>query len=319
MRHIKPAYTKFDPAHTMDGVWVPTRGKERKKLLVPMRKFGEVLIGFQGTSQLGGNDQSIMYAISAQLGIDGLMIDAEPNGPISKQLRLALNFSEDKGYPIASKRTSLRSLLIDAGYKDPESGRALEDAKNCLNRLRNAQIREIDLSTGWDRVCNLISASFNHNTGAIYIAANPRLTKAVFHGQHIKISLFERNLLKSEVSKILHSWLCSNIRLGKELGLGNGVKIDTLAPHVWGPEWEGYSRQSKSQKRGQLRDALVEIADKTKKLHNGYGWNIDQTTSGIVMVSRPKTIPVNEEIFSYPSQLDEEEKALKDFIYERSR
>ena len=319
MRHIKPAYAKLDPTHTFDGVWVPTRGKKRGQLLVPLRKFGDIEVGFQGTWQLGANDQSIMYALTAQLGIDGLMIDAIPDGPISKQLRLELHVSEDDGSPVATKKTSLRSLLIDAGYKNPESGRALDDAKKCLNRLRAAQIREKNIKSGWDRVCNLISLSFNHITGAIYVAANPRLTQAVFHGQHIKISLFERNELETEVAKILHSWLCSNIRLGQSLGFGNGVKLETLAPHVWGPEWENYSKQSKSQKRGQLKDALVEISDRTRDIHDGYGWSIDQTSTGLVMVSRPKHIPVNEQIFSSPSHLDEEERALKDFIYERSR
>jgi hypothetical protein len=69
--------------------------------------------------------------------------------------------------------------------------------------------------------------------------------------QHVKISLFERNELKSEVAKLLHCWFCSNIRLGRTLGNGNGAHLDTLAPHVWGhAAWEGFSASDRSKKRG---------------------------------------------------------------------
>lgn len=292
---IRPAYARLDPGHAFDGLFVPTKGKKRGRLLVEARRFGKLEVGFQGFEQLGADDQSILLALTAQLGIDGLVIDAAPAGPMSRQLRLALDFRQDDGAPLLSKRTSLRSLLIDSGYKDPESGAALARAKESLNRLRAAQIREIDREAGWDRACNLISASFNHKTGEIFVAANPRLTGAVFRGQHVKVSLFERNELESEVAKLLHCWFCSNIRLGRALGNGNGAHLDRLAPHVWGrPAWDGLSKQSRSQKRGQMRAALEEIADRTRGLQGGVGWAIDLTSNGLVMVSRPKELPLLE-------------------------
>jgi hypothetical protein len=301
-QHIKPAYARLDPAHAFDGLFVPTKGKKRGRLLVEQRRFGALEIGFQGFEQLGTDDQSILLALTAQLGIDGLVIDAEPAGPVSQQLRLALNFSKDDGAPLASKRTTLRSLLIDAGHNPDTS---TTKAKASLNRLRAAQIRELDRSTGWDRVCNLISVSFNHNTGEIHVAANPRLTGAVFRGQHVKVSLFERNELESEVAKLLHCWLCSNIRLGRALGNGNGAHIDTLAPHVWGLQaWESASTKVKSQRRAQLRSALDEIADRTRKLHGGYGWSIDRTSSGLVLVSRPKELPMYDEMELTPGEYE---------------
>jgi hypothetical protein len=154
-QHIKPAYAKFDPAHAFDGLFVPTNGKKRERLFVEPRMFGHLEINFQGFEQLGADDQSILLALTAQLGIDGLVIDATPQGAISNQLRLALRFNQDDGAPLASRRTSLHSLLIDAGYRDHECGRALQDAKASLNRLSNAQIRERDHVSGWDRLCQL--------------------------------------------------------------------------------------------------------------------------------------------------------------------
>lgn len=303
-QRIRAAYARFDPAHLFDGLFVPTKGKRRRRLLVEPRRFGKTEIAFQGFEQLGADDQSILLALTAQLGIDGLVIGASPTGPVSRQLRLALDFRQDDGAQLASKRTSLRSLLIDAGYNPDTS---TDKAKASLNRLRATQIREIDQETGWDRVCNLISVSFNHKTGEIYVAANPRLTGAVFRGQHVKVSLFERNELESEVAKLMHCWLCSNIRLGQALGNGNGAHLDTLAPHVWGrAAWHTYAASDRSKKRGQMREALSEIADRTRSLQGGIGWAIDQTSSGFVLVSRPKALPFFEgEHEMTPAMLDE--------------
>lgn len=315
MRAIKPAYAKLDPAHVFDGLFVPTGGKKRGKLLVEPRRFGDLEIGFQGFDQLGADDQSILLAIAAQIGVNGDVIFATPQGPVMEQLRLALEIRTDDGADVGSKRTSLRSLLIDAGYKDPDSGAALKRAKACLNRLANAQVREINHTTGWDRRSNLISTAFNRRTGEVYVATNPRLTGAVFTGQHVKISLYERNELESEAAKILHCWLCSNIRLGRTLGNGNGAHLDTLAPHVWGATHDSESTKVKSVRRGLLRDSLDEIADRTRALFNGYGWQIDRSGSDLVMISRPKEIPVNEDLFGSPAgQAEAERELMKDLI-----
>ena len=303
-RHIRAAYARLDATHLFDGLFVPTKGRKRGRLLVPQRPFGGALIGFQGFEQLGSSDQSILLALTAQLGIDGLVIDAAPQGEISQQLRLDLKFSQDGGMPLASKETSLRSLLIDAGYEEPDSGPSLKQAKECLNRLANAQLREQNLNTGWDQRYNLISVRFDVGLGdKIHVAANPRLSQAVFAGQHVRISLIERAAMKTQVAKILHCWLCSNVRLGQALGRGNGARIDTLAPHVWGAEgWEVASRSMKSRYRAQLRDALDEIRDATKRLGGSYEWAIDRT-SDLVMVSRPKMLPIAEFFELLPSDM----------------
>ncbi len=305
LRRIRPAWAPLDPAHLNDGLFVPTWGKRRGRLLVPQRPFGGIEIGYQGFEQLGANDQSFLLALTAQLGIDGLLIGADHPGEVSQQLRLALDFKDgDDGSPLATKRITLYSLLVDAGYEDPEGGKATSDAKEALNRLRSAQIREVNPQTGWDRTCNLIAVDFSHISGDIHVAVNPRLTSAVFNGQHIRVSLFERNRFESEISKLLHCWLCSNIRLGQALGGGNGAKLDTLAIHVWGPaDWESASKSTKTKRRGRLVDALDEIKDQTRQLHGGYGWAIDHTSSGLVMVSRPKELPLEEWFDMTPSQM----------------
>lgn len=303
MRHIKASFAKIDPAHLMDGLFVPTNGKKRDRLYVAPRRFGDTRISFQGFEQLGAEDQSVLLAVMAQLGIDGLRITSEPGGPISLFLRQELEMKGNgTDANLASKKTTLRSILIDAGYSP---NRSTEDIVGCLNRLRNAQIRE-QKDKGWDRASNLLSSSFNKETDELHVAVNPRLAGSVFKGQHVKISLYERNALKTEAAKILHSWLCSNIRLGKALGNGNGAHIDTLMPHVWGVGTESESRQVQSKRRCILRDSLDEIRDSTKSLHDGYGWSIDQTSGGLVIVSRPKDVPFIEKAAEgmTPGQLD---------------
>lgn len=301
-RHIKAAFAKIDPAHLFDGLFVPTSGKKRERLFA-QRDHGGKVITFQGFEQLGGDDQSILLAICAQLGIDGLQIEADPQGPISKQLRLDLQITgNDANFPVATKKTSLRSLLVDAGYKDPEDTRNLKRARDCLNRLANAQIREQDPATGWDRRANLISTSFNKDTGETHIAANPRLTGAVFAGQNVQVSLHERAALSSEVGKILHSWLCSNIRLGGSLGYGGqGAKLETLAAHVWGPSHADAASYVKSKRKSQIREALEELADVTRD--TGNRWAIEVHPSGIATVSRPKELPFFEGAGLTPSDV----------------
>lgn len=286
-QHSKP-YSRFDPAHLFDGLFVPTSGRKRGRLYVPPKQFGDTVISFQGFEELGADDQSVLLAISAQLGVDGLVIKHDVEvGEIAQELQLKIALKDDLKSDLASKKTSLRSIFYDAGY-EIESGAAFDAIKRCLNRLANAQIREIDAS-GWDRRCNLIAVKFNHENGDIYVAANPRLTEAIFHGQHVKISLYERNQINGEVAKILHAWLCSNIRLGNAMPM---VAINTLLPHVYGQErLEKASRQQLSSFRLQIKKALQEISDKTK-------WKI-ALSGPYAAIERPKELPALEQLFPH--------------------
>jgi hypothetical protein len=326
---IKPSFSIVDPAHLTDGVFVPTKGMRRQKgpddilyrprLHVPERNFGDLSIGFIGFEQLGADDQSVLFAIAAQIGVgantdDTVIVKKDVNNPVGKKLRLNFEFEGDDTGKTAAKKTTLRSLLIDAGYEAID-GANTNRIKQCLRRLRNAQIRETNETTGWERQSNILSYAFNKKTGETWVSLNPRYSSALFgESRHfIKVSLFERNCLESEPAKILHAWLSANIRLGGRLGNGNGVRIDTLLPHVWGSHTMSESRKVVSTRRGRLRDALEEIADKTKCLHKGpAGWVIEQTTSGLVSVSRPKTLPWQEDLgFTSPSDMVQELNAME--------
>ena len=278
-KYIETSYARFDHAHLFDGLFIPTNGVKRGRLFVEPRQFDHLLISFQGFEQLGGDDQSLLLAITAQLGTDGLMIEKEPTGDMNKQLKLALDFNEADNRVLASTRTTFRRILIDAGYKENTSTNFVKDS---LNRLANTQIREVNLETGWDRRCNLISVKFNQKTKEIWVAANPRLTQAIFaieKKQHVIISLLERNSLKGEAAKILHAWLCAFTEQGQYFGNAYGTNLDTFAPHIFGGKaWETASASSKSRKRRQIEGALVEISQR---------WEITQDAAGMVHIKRP--------------------------------
>jgi hypothetical protein len=290
MKNIKPSFCKLDMAHLFDGLFVPTNGRERGRLYVAPRRFGDVEVSFQGFAQLGPADQSILLAVAAQLGIDGKEFGENKGGEEQAALWKKLQVEGNtEGAVCGSIKTTLYSIMRDAGY---ENLKATEDAKACLKRLGNAQVREVNKASGWDRRCNLVSFRMNHKDGVVFIATNPRLTGAIFKGQHCKVSLYERNTLETGVAKMLHCWLSSNINLGEALGYGNGAAVDTLIPHIWGPG--EISRKTKCVRRGQIKDALDEIKTNTARLNRGGGWIIDQTSSGMMLVSRPKTLPLVE-------------------------
>lgn len=299
----KSAFAMLDPSHLFDGMYIPTKGKKRTSQKLGPYKFSNKIITIRSHEQLGVDDQSMNLAIAAQIGINGNTFE-EPKGEISSLLKKEMQIIGVENSTLGAMKTSLRSLMIDAGYRSPDSGKSLREARECLDRLRLTNIREYDPETGWDRSANLISVYFNHKTGEVFVAVNPRLTEAIFFGQDTRISLFERNLLSSEPSKLIHCWLSSYVRQGESLANGHGAYLDTLAPHVWGPNHDNESRQVRSKRRHLLAKALDEIVDATKPLHKGSGWKIEINAQGLVHVMRPK-IPKHEAKERLPSSLQQ--------------
>ena len=229
----KPVFAKLDPAYAFDGLFVPTKGtKSRPPLRIPERIFGDYKIGFTGTEQLGAGDQSIFLAICARAGIDGQTVSPDNQSPLSRSLRESLELGTNAATEstILTFSTTLTNLAAEAGYAAADS--RTEDVKKSLRRLREANIRAIGPNR-WDTSSRLLNSAFNEATGETRIAINPRQANAILSGQHVRVSLVERHRLKTEEAKILHCWLCANVRLGSPLGVGNGAYVDTLLPHVW--------------------------------------------------------------------------------------
>lgn len=286
MKRIESSYARFDHAHLLDGVFIPTNGIKRGRLFVPPRTFDDIEVSFYGYEQLGVDDQNVFLAVVAQMGIDGS--GATRDAPIGSELRKKI-FAEsyDDESRIAAVRTSLRAIAVDAGYGT--GGVDLKIVHKCLHRLGCTIVREVGVYKDGkriDRRCMLVSSTIDLDTKDVIVAANPRMTRSICGMQrYSKISLIERNALKSEVAKILHAWLSAVIRPGATLGR-DGVLIDTLLPHVWGSQ--EVSAPIRSNRRARIRDALVEIAQRTR-------WHIDLSRH-FVYIARPKTVPRTESI-----------------------
>lgn len=286
--NINPLFSKVDPAHLLDGVFVPTNGKPRGKLSVVNRSFGGSMLSFQGPEQLGASDQSVFLALLARAGIERRVIYPETTDELQRELRsqiFSANPDGDDQSALAFIETSLYRLLKDSGY-DSTGGKAITFIKSCIKRLCGTQIHET--VNGETKIYNLIAVCEDKKKSNLHIAVNRRLTKMILYGPWVYVSLAERNLLKSEVAKLLHCWLSSNVRLGQSLGYGRGVLIKNLIRHLWGNA--PYSSRTKSGRLSQLRDALDEIRDRTHCLHDGKGWLIPRSSTK-ASISRPKHLP----------------------------
>ena len=292
-------YAKWDFGHVADGLFVPMKGRAYKKLKTDATHTRNgYTLRFIGFEPLGGFDQSVLLSLAAQTGEQRLVITPETEGAGGKQLRLALaakGVTEDVFAGAAS--TSLYRVLLDAGV-DPEDTRNLRAVRASLTRLANIQI-VVHAPDGRQGQQNVLAYQVAPD-GTIRCALNWRLTEAILGDlQHARVSLVERTLLKSEIAKLLHCWLSSHVDPGKELANGRGAHVDTLLPHVWGPEALGVSKQMLSRRR----KALVAAAGAIGGLS---GWRADVTGRGLVLLTRPRRLPV----FRSPSHQQDEDRQL---------
>ena len=265
-------YAKFDPAFITDGLFVPRAN--RNKAINIKRTWDQGEIGFRGV-QLGAMHQSVLLAICARTGRNGLLVEGSSNDLMAKQLWLDLAANKDAANePSSLVRTSAYSILIDAGIDTSEKGYAqLIDALRDLTTL--TVFRDVNKVGG---ASNLLS--FSNNEDKLAISLNWRLAGAIFGNQNIQVSLHERLKLSSPQARILHAWLSAHVRKHGSLMAGKGASLDALMPHIWG---DGkVTKQTKSNRRKRLKLAIDEI----NKLEP---WELS-IEGKRVYVSRPKTL-----------------------------
>ncbi len=280
-------FAKIDPAHIVDGLFVPCAGRKRQALDKVGGEWAGGEISFTGV-QLGAAEQDVLLAICARTGRTGLQVCGNEKDLLASQLSLSLDeAAADKD--LGRVEVTAYSLLLDAGLGT--SGRSY---KVLLKYLKNLAAVSV-----YRRVGKVGGASpligFKHIGDHFTVAVNWRLTDAIFGHQYIAVSLHERRQIKSEAGRILHTWLSAHIRLGGSLMAGRGVAIDSLIPHVY-----GRSRCSDKVwrvRRGQIRAALAEISDLK-------GWVCSLDATGRAVVCRPKLIPI-QDVVGTPGEIDE--------------
>jgi hypothetical protein len=263
-----PHFSNVEGTHSIDGLWVPTKGvrtallnddktRRRPRLFVSAKECYGISIAYEATEILGADDQSVFLSLCAQAaGKHRILIDgnAESN-PILARYRAGLKIpstSSQANAPVISFTTSLYGIARDAGLAGPEKrGPEIRESLRRLNAVTVTEFVDVpvldvagravlDQVTGrpvtTSLMCpsQLISYEYDLQTMKTIITINPRQTATLLGEQKIQVSLTERRRLTGEVSKLLHFWLCAYVRLNASLGVnGNGALIDTLVKHVW--------------------------------------------------------------------------------------
>lgn len=275
-------HARHDRAHVLaPGLFRSLAPGDRKKLKLDVTyDFGNgELIEFGGKDPLGVLEMRVLQGLVAMSGPDGLILDDEDlvsSG--GRQLMLAL--FEPAGNEVRAARLkpptlvvqdSLRRLAREIGMA--EDGRSIKQIKEAIRRLFGVTVfvRQGKRETG-TRL--LSSYSSDEDTGALYVALNPRLTEAVVGRRpHARIDLDEARRLESDPARLIHQRLCGWVDPGKSGEVG----VDTLAGYVWpGTASEAQARW----RRTKVRKSVAEIADA--------GWRVEEVRKDYWRFIRPR-------------------------------
>lgn len=282
-------YARFDPAFAIDGLFTPTARKGHALYDVG-REYDGGEISFEGV-QLTAAHQSVLLAVCARTGRNGLQVRGTKKDPLGSQFGLGFDGDQEAA---AKNITALRSkgeaedeetaivecsayaILADAGMD--HGGNNYATLSKLLTQLATVVMyRRVGKRGGSS---NLLS--FDHQGDRMSIALNWRLAASILGDQqNVRVSLYERQKLKGSVSRLLHAWLSCYVRQGYSLMDGQGAKLDTLARHIWGkrPASAGVDRN----RRTELRKAIQEIGQLS-------GWIASVDQKGIARFSRPKEL-----------------------------
>lgn len=293
------AFAKFDPAFACDGLFVP-RSQKGWALYDVGKNFDRGEIKFKGV-QLTAAHQSVLLAVCARTGRHGLSVIGSKSDTRGLQASLPIDQDDNEG----SNESDDLDALLDMLFEDIETGDAPKQNTASIEVSAYSLMTDANLSDGgggYKRMIEMLSdlasatvyrrvgkrgatsrlISFRHNGDRMNILVNWRLASAVLGGgQFARISLFERNDLKTAAAKILHAWLCCHLRPGASFMGSQGVSLDTLIPHVWGHR-PATSAVATRKRRAALRDALVEIGALG-------GWAVTNGhRNDIIHIARPK-------------------------------
>jgi hypothetical protein len=307
MKKDVSSFALFDPAFACDGLFVP-RSQKGWALYDVRKQFDRGEIIFEGV-QLTAAHQSVLLAVCARTGRHGLDVVGTKNDPRAKQSTLNLSSLAPN---IREERDPLDDLF-DMIFEDLEAGEAASKNMASVEVTAFGLMADADLDhggKGYARMVTLLRQlssvsvyrsvgkrgatsrliSFKHDGDRLKVLVNWRLASAILGaGQFAQISLYERKDLTTSAAKILHAWLCCHLRLGQSFMKGQGVKLDTLIPHVWGKR-PASSKQAHRKRRMALREALEQIGSLG-------GWvATEDRNTGLYHISRPKELYTHEPV-----------------------
>lgn len=267
-------HARLDPAHCLaPGLFRSLKRGERKKYKLDITyNYGEEELRFVGFEPLGADDQRLLQGVIALAGPNGLLLEADTEKEIGKQLRLLLNAQLD-----AAKKDSLivqsqlARLLREIGYED--GGDKRKQIIESLRRMSNVTV--LVRYQKQEFPCQLLAYWVDEDTGSLFVCLNFRLAEAVLGRRaYARIEMHEVRALTSDPARLIHQRLCGWIDPGKT----RPVELDTLCSYVWPDQAEASTMRTRRQT---TRKALDEL--------RALGWTVAEYAKGKFEITRPKT------------------------------
>lgn len=270
-------YVKHDPATALASLFRPVAPGRRPKGLDVTIKHNGSSLRFVCYEWLDVRDQSVLLAAVSLAGVtnfagkEGGFLSAQSTGENGKKLWLALEPEElaleDKAIAFSTTRYA---LLKAAGMADTKQN--YQRLEEILFRLSNVGCGVRTPAGFW----SMHMMSFHLSSdGFIDIALNGRFAKAIVGHHHVRISLKERQELKSDVARLVHAQVCARLRPGKSWE----YNIDNFAESMWG---------EKSSNKNTLKLRRSSVVSGFKELFKLPGWL--GNTSGVGIQLKAKVI-----------------------------
>lgn len=246
-------YLRHDPIHcSAPGLFRGLKRGERKQEKLDITyQHGPNTVRFVGFEPLGADDLRHLQGLCAMASKDGKTLTPSPSLPLPSKLRdqLACNTIAQSMDAIVAK-CSIAELLLETGMA--AGGASIRNCKASLVRLAN-----ITILTGIGESAasfHLLSFCWDDNTGDLWVALNPLISKAILGTRYTRVDMAEIRALRSDASRLIHQRLCGWIRPSKT----ETVKIETLSCYVW-PDHPTASLDTQRQHRMRIRQAAMEL------------------------------------------------------------
>lgn len=275
-------YAKHDTAHCLaPNLFRQLKSGERKKeKLDVLYKYSDKTLRFTGFEPLDAGDMRVLQALVAMGGPSTIILDF--NDVVTETAKTLMGFLNPNNYTKDTKakviNANLSSLLAEIGLSDGGAQRKV--AMDSLFRLSNVVVTvETENQKG---SCNLLSYCLEKNTKRLYVALNPRITKAILGengGQFTTIDMSEVRKIKGDLSAILHQRLCAIV----DNGQSKILKVDTLIGYIWGKEPLGEATDKQS---NVIRQRRYKLNKSINELEATGGWKFTVSGGGSLLVIR---------------------------------
>lgn len=248
-------HARVDSSHCLtDGLFRPLSRVPSKECLDVTHTFKGYTLRWLNYCKLNIVDQSVFLAIH-RLGVEEGRVERvgdEHESPVMKEVRAALKLEKEA--------TRSDCLVLDTTLYEIAKTIGVTDGGENLKMIRNSLIKLSCVSFLIYKGDNIGDTFFKSGLfsklagtdGRIHVGINPMLGKALTGNQSTFVSMSEQRCLKSDITKRLHVWLSSWMRVGDE----RKIEIDKLVPHIWG---ENPESETMRKRRYSIRKAIIEL------------------------------------------------------------